>query len=89
MNYKDMRELAFYLTSNEEEKKVSKRDLYYDPKRDIFIHRPVTSSHCRYASTLYRGKVKQTWINNFCVFIGRYEVDVNPFWIIEDMRSVQ
>jgi len=84
MTYNEMKKLAIFLTS-ESGNKIKKRDLYYDPKKKIFIHRPVSSSQCRYASAYVNGKSIETWINSTCIFIGRYEINVNPDWIIEDM----
>lgn len=89
MEYNDMKKFAIFLTSDNDKNKVTKRDLYYDPNRKIFIHRPVTSSQCRYASAFINGEHRQTWINRLCIFVGRYEINVNPDWIVEDMQSVQ
>lgn len=64
------------------------RDLFYDPVKNIFIHRPALKKTVRTALTCINGKSKQAWISNACIFIGRYEVLVNPDWIMEDMKSV-
>ena len=89
MNYNDMKGMAIYITSDKDAHKIYYRDLYYDPVKKIFIQKPVTRSTCKSASTFEHGEVVRSWVNNLCIHVGRYHVDVNPNWIIEDMRSVQ
>jgi len=89
MTYKDMRAIAIFLTSEEDRLNSRYRDLYYDPVRRIFLHRPSIGRTIKYASTLVNGKNQQGWINKLCIFVGRYDVDVNPTWIVEDMINVQ
>lgn len=89
MNSRQMMDLAFFLTTDNIKTSIGERDLYYDPIRDVFVHRPAACPHNRYASLFVNGRNTQSWINSNCIHVGRYEVDVNPFWIIEDMKSVQ
>lgn len=89
MTYKDMKALALYLTSEEDRLHSKYRDLYYDPRKQIFLHRPAIGQTLKYAATMCNGKSRQGWIGKLCIFVGRYDVDVNPSWIVEDMISVQ
>lgn len=89
MTYKEMKAFAIYLTtdmSSEDRNHTGKcRDVYYNPEKKIFVHRRVGKKRLNYCSVYINGKNKQSWINSNCIHVGRYEVDVNPFWIIEDM----
>jgi len=89
MTYKDMKALAIFLTSEDDRLHSGRRDLYYDPRKQIFLHRPAIGRTLKYATTMIGGKSRQGWIGKLCIFVGRYDVDVNPSWIIEDMQSVQ
>lgn len=86
MNKRDMLDMAFQMTIGED-KRTQERDLYYNPRKDLFLYQASTANTCS-ASTRENGKSRQEWVNGICIFIGRYEVNVNPFWIFEDMKHV-
>lgn len=88
MTYKDIKALAFFITSEDENTKGEYRDLFYDPSNKIFAHRSIAGRTRSYASTLVNGKGKVTRIYKDCIHVGRYHIDVNPEWIIEDMLCI-
>lgn len=87
MNYNDMKAIAHQITDSDDNYDTH-RDLFYDPVKKIFIHKPTVKKTTRIALTCINGKSTQAWISNACIYIGRYECIVNPDWIMEDMQSV-
>lgn len=88
MTYSDMKELAFNLTIDDNNKRAGKRNLYYSHNNQVFMHRPTNNYDSHFALTVNNGKVVRAWVGQDCEFIGSYETDVNPFWVLDDMVNV-
>lgn len=86
MSYEEMKALALYLTCSEDGR-CKHRDLFYDTLKNIFLSQ-TASAKSDVAVAWVKGKTRQGHINKSCVHIGRYSVDVNPEWIIQDMQNV-
>lgn len=89
MNYKDIQALAISMSTEDCNIISTRRDLYFDPIRKMFMHQPVTKVFKEHALTIIDGKNKGTYRLRRCEFVGRYDINVNPSWLIEDMMSVQ
>ena len=88
MTNDDIKKLAFDLTNTTKTVIVS-RDVRYDPSQDIFFHQPSTDKHKAHGATFQNGERKSIVAKSGSILIGRYDADVNPFWVIEDIMSVQ
>ena len=88
MTYSDMKKFAMFLTgSGTNGRSHGARDIYYNPVTKTFLHR-TAKSRCSSAVEWNKGKERQGYISKKTIHVGRYDVDVNPEWIIEDMQSV-
>ena len=88
MTYEDMKEFAMSITGSTDEIHPCRyRDIFYNPYRKVFLHR-ASSAKSKVATEWGRGKAVQGWITNSTIHIGRYSVDVNPDWIVEDLQNV-
>ena len=88
MNLEDIKALAFDITEDDLRDTIGIRDLYYDTKKQIFMHKPVRNKYNRSAKTIINGQAKWITMSSKCSYIGRYESEVNPNWILEDMLNV-
>lgn len=86
MRLSDIKMLAASMSIESTREKSLQRDLYYDPKKDMFLHQK-TNSH-EHALTVKDGKNKCVYRAKRCTLIGRYDVNVNPSWLVQDMLSV-
>ena len=88
MNYNDMKTLALDISLEDNRMRATQRDLYFDYVKKLFMHQPTTERRKSYAVTIINGQHKSVHVTKHCVLVGRYDLDVNPKWIMEDMACV-
>ena len=88
MTHSDMIKLVKRITENNNYIFPHQRDLYYCRRRKIFLHKPSAGKKNLHALTISNGESKVAHLGIECELVGRYDMDVNPDWIIEDMLNV-